>query len=140
MRKQLMIVLLATSGVACAGENTCTAASINGGYAFRMTGTNTAQNVSFAIVGRFMSDGQGKFTGFATQSVQGKPQKVTFEGKYTVSSDCSGSSKLVFQNGVNSNLDFVIADDGARVEFIDSDAGTLETGTAIRQFKSGAGS
>jgi hypothetical protein len=109
---------------------TCSDSSLNGSFAFTLTGTNFGAGVSFALVGRFTADGSGLFSGTGTESVSGTIGHVAFKGSYKVDPDCSGSATLTFQGGGNALLDFVIADDGKQVQLIDADEGTLETGFA----------
>jgi hypothetical protein len=60
--------------------------------------------------------------------------RTTFTGAYIVNPDCTGSARFLFFNGAEANLDFVITNDGNDVFIIDTDQGTVEFGTAKKQF------
>jgi hypothetical protein len=116
-----------------AAQDQCSSQTLKGGYGFSVTGTNTELNVQFAIMGRFLADGAGHFTGKATQSVAGHVDHTTFQGAYIVNADCSGTALFQFQSGVSATLDFVLAKEGTEVYIMDADNGTIETGTAKKQ-------
>jgi len=115
-----------------AAEKACSDGSLEGAYGFRLTGTNTALNRLFAIVGRISFDGAGALKVNATQSFQGKVMRVPLEGKYTVRADCSGTAKLAAPDGSAVSLDFVIVNGGRGIEFISADDGTVESGSATK--------
>jgi hypothetical protein len=117
-----------------AAQDECSNKSLKGGYGFNVSGTNVGLNVQFAITGRFLPDGNGHFTGKATQSVAGHVDHTTFDGTYTVNSDCSGTAVFQFQSGIKATLDFILVKNATEIYIIDADNGTIETGSAKKQF------
>jgi len=113
-------------------EASCSDASLQGAYGFRLTGTNTALNRLYAIVGRIQISKPGELKVTATQSVQGKVMRVAMEGKYSVRPDCTGSAKFPMGDTSSINLDFVIVNRGQNLEFISADDGTVESGSGTR--------
>jgi hypothetical protein len=112
------------------GPRPCSKGTLSGTYAFTVGGKNFAIGVDYVIVGQFTADGRGRFVGKATDSVQGNIARVTFTGDYSVAPDCSGSATFVFDNGLSTGLDLFLADEGREVRIIDTDDGTLESGSA----------
>lgn len=136
--KEFRIFLSVLCLLLCAGslraQSQCSNTNLVGAYGFAVRGTNAAANLQFAITGRFVADGNGHFEGSGTQTVSGNLFKTSFQGGYHINSDCTGSATLTFTNGPSSNLDFVLVNDGKEVLLIVSDPGTVETGTAKKQF------
>ncbi len=130
----LAFMFLAGCSAYAVAQEECSNRSLKGGYGFSVTGTNVELNVQFAITGRFLADGEGHFTGKATQSVAGNVDHTTFQGAYVVNSDCSGTALFQFQSGVNATLDFVLVRHGTEIYIMDADNGTIETGSAKKQF------
>lgn len=102
----------------------CTAQTLGGRYGFTgqgfFTGSNTlpapiAAFVPAADVGNFVSDGRGNISGSDTLSDGGQIIPRTFTGTYTVNSDCTGSTALVFTPGASSPIDIaIVVDDRGR--------------------------
>jgi hypothetical protein len=80
-----------------------------------------------AAVGTITYDGQGNLVNPFTLSVNGSVSTLTQTGTYTVNRDCTGT---VVQAG--SHFNFVVAPDGSAVFWIETDAGTILSGTAVR--------
>jgi hypothetical protein len=59
--------------------------------------------------------------------VNGAVSRITQTGSYTVNRDCTGT---VVQGGAH--YDFVVAPDASTVFWMETDAGTIVTGTAVR--------
>jgi hypothetical protein len=131
----VVLALLSTWSICARAQNTCSNQNMVGAFGFVVSGTNVQFNIQFAIIGRFVADGQGGFTGTATESTGGHiaPQ-IPFKGKYTVRPDCSGFATFAFPGDQNANLEFVLVDDGQELMILDADAGTVEHGTAKKQF------
>jgi hypothetical protein len=99
---------------------TCSNADIEGDWGTTMTGTiiNPATGVaaSFAAVNRATYDSEGNYRGTQTRSTNGTVSRVTFEGTYELSSDCTGT-KTTRSYDPSGNLtntvtqDFVLVDD-----------------------------
>jgi hypothetical protein len=135
----ILIVTTLAMGSQAHAEDTqrpgsCNTTSIKGAYGMSLTGSY--QGVSYAISGRFVSDGQGHLVGSATQSVGGGIGRDGFTAEYQVNSDCTGSALLTFNGGATSGLDFTLVSNGHEVFLIDTDPGTVETGTAKLQVDS----
>jgi hypothetical protein len=129
----LIVTCLFVGAAATAqGQEACSAQMLNGAFGFHINGTNVALNVGFAMVGRFDANGNGEFSGSATESSGGDVGKISLSGTYSVEADCSGSAVLTFENGATAHLDFVLTDSGNEALIIDSDSGTIESGGAKR--------
>ncbi|MBV9759989.1 MAG: hypothetical protein JO340_05450 [Acidobacteriaceae bacterium] len=110
----------------------CSLGSLKGGYGFSITGQNLAANVSYALIGRFVADGSGKFTGLALQNVSGKVSKPPFHGTYTIDPDCTGAATIALGDDT-AHLYFVLTQNGTQLYIVDSDEQVIETGTATKQ-------
>jgi hypothetical protein len=115
----------------------CTNASVRGTFAFTANGfTVPGSPLPPALQGRFASggtsvfDGRGSVTLNATSSFNGIVQgPVTAKGTYTVSPDCTYVSAL--DNGATFRA--VIVNDGRELYILQTNAGVIITGTALRQ-------
>jgi len=91
-------------------------------------GTGTVVGVGpVAAVGTITYDGEGHLVNPFTLSVNGSVSTFTQTGTYSVNRDCTGT---VVQAGAHYN--FVVAPDGSTVFWIETDAGTILSGTAVR--------
>ena len=91
-------------------------------------GTGTVVGVGpVSAVGTITYDGDGNLTNPFTLSVNGAVSRITQTGSYTVNHDCTGT---VVQGGAH--YDFVVAPDASTVFWMETDAGTIVTGTAVR--------
>ncbi|HEV2381606.1 MAG TPA: hypothetical protein VG206_17660 [Terriglobia bacterium] len=118
------VTLLAQSG-------TCTTATISGKYGYAIQGLiyQTGSLIPFAEAGSLTADGNGNFTGSEIYS-EGTPTPRSSYGTYTVNSDCTGAAHFA---DTGSQVSFVVTANGQQVDFIESDAGTVISGTAKRQ-------
>lgn len=117
-------------------DDGCTNANLKGEFGFSITGTNAGAG-PFATVGRFVSDGNGRITGVATEAILGVigPNQA-FTATYTVTAECRGSAVLIFTDaGVRIHLNFVIVDGGREAFIIVTDRGAVESGSAKKQFR-----
>jgi hypothetical protein len=117
-------------------QSGCSVQSVSGTYGYAHTGyVVVSGNLNFfAAAGTFTADGNGGFDGIDTTSTNGViTRNRKYSGTYTVGSNCTGS--LVFSSGnqVLANMDFVLTNSGKTVKFIQSDTGTIITGTAELQ-------
>jgi hypothetical protein len=117
----------------------CTEASLRGSFGFTSGGTLLALPAPlagpFAEIGRQTFDGRGNTDATATLSANGNTVRVTVQGTYLVSPDCTGSMTLyVLPFGSTVNLDFVIDGDGREVRAIVTDAGAVESRVYKKQF------
>ena len=91
-------------------------------------GTGTVVGVGpVAAVGTITYDGEGHLVNPFTLSVNGSVSTFTQTGTYSVNRDCTGT---VVQAGAHYN--FVVAPDGSTVFWIETDAGTILSGNAVR--------
>lgn len=134
MDRILAVMVLLAAGTTCLHAQACSNDTLRGGFGFKVTGTNTVRNVLFAITGRFEADGKGSITGVQVESVGGTVFATPFTATYTVNSDCTGNSAFTFPNGLVVHLFFVLVDNGNEAIIIDIGQGTVETGTAKKQF------
>jgi hypothetical protein len=134
----VITLLLLSAGYSYAqSDEGCSNANLKGGFGFVISGINLPTG-PFALMGRFVADGEGNLTGTGTeQAVFGAFRNVPFAATYTVNADCTGSATLTFTTSENhgqAHLDFVLVDGGREVIIIDSDRGSIETGSAKKQF------
>jgi hypothetical protein len=79
-------------------------------------------------VGVATYDGKGNVVNTFTRSVNGTISTGSVTGVYTVNSDCT--SPLTQSNGTH--YDRVVAPDGSRFNWIETDTGTIVSGTALQ--------
>jgi hypothetical protein len=102
-------------------------ATLSGTYMLRGEGTIVGVG-PLTVVGWLTYDGKGSVvTGSMTASVNGTISTFTVSGPYTVNSDCSGS---VETSGQHYNM--VVSPDGKTVSWIETDPGTVSSGTEVR--------
>jgi hypothetical protein len=103
-------------------------ATLRGTY--MVTGTGTIMGTGpVSAVGTISYNGEGKSVNTFTVSVNGLVYRgVTVTGPYTVNRDCTGT----LSQSDGTNYDFVVAPDGSTVFWIETDAGTIVSGTEVR--------
>jgi hypothetical protein len=116
----------------------CTNQTIAGAYGFRTAGVQVRPDgtkVDFASIGRYVRDDQGNvISGEVTANAGGTITHLTLTGTYTVSPDCTGSQTSNLNTGAAVHLDFVVVDNGQRLEFVVTDpSGTVWGGTQTKQ-------
>jgi hypothetical protein len=115
----------------------CDATSLNGAYGYTYTGFYFDQfgNTNFlSVSGRFVADGQGNLTGkesdsFSGQVLRGDP----YTGTYTIDSDCTGTLSTSSQAVGSAAYDFVLVNNGAEIQLVETDGGTNITGVGKKQ-------
>ncbi len=130
-RSLLALVVFAAalaSQAVWAGDKKCPLgnATLRGTYMSHGSGTVVGVG-PVAAVGLIIYDGKGNLTNPFTVSVNGAIDSVPATGTYTVNSDCTGT---VTQTG--GNYHFVVAADGSKVFWIETDPGTVISGSAVR--------
>jgi hypothetical protein len=134
MRKRLVVFALAAIAFVAmaqslkAAEALCPRgnATLSGTYMLRGEGTIVGVGPT-TVVGWLTYDGKGNVVNASmTASVNGTIFRGPISGPYTVNSDCSGS----LQAGGNYN--FVVTPDGKEVYWIQTDPGTVTSGTIVR--------
>lgn len=102
-------------------------ATLRGTYMLRGEGTIVGVG-PVTVVGWLTYDGKGYVAKSSmTASVNGTISTFTIAGPYTVNSDCSGSFEPSGQH-----YNFVVSPDGNRVNWIQTDPGTVSSGTEAR--------
>jgi hypothetical protein len=104
----------------------CNNATIRGSYGTKFTGTFNAQQL--AVVGLIKFDGRGNFQGtdaFTTDDTSTTDRTVS--GTYSVKQDCS--LKIVFVGTGTSFLSGAIVDGGKEIFLIQTNLGSVLTGT-----------
>ena len=136
MTRRLVILALAaiTSAVAPSALMAGTAdplcpmgnATLRGTYMLRGEGTIVGVG-PVTVVGWLTYDGKGNVVKASmTASVNGTISTFPISGPYTVNSDCSGS----VEPGTHYN--FVVTPDGKEVYWIQTDPGSVTSGTEVR--------
>jgi len=127
------VVLLLGSRVAWAGEDedTCTLASLEGGWGFALSGTLLAGPA--AATGVLTVDGEGNFSGYNTLSLNGTILSETFTGTVTVNPDCTTSATVVGSVAGEAHFDGVLVAGSREILLIRRDPGTVLFGSAKKQ-------
>jgi hypothetical protein len=102
-------------------------ATLSGTYVLRGEGTIVGVG-PVTVVGWITYDGMGNVVRSSmTASVNGTISTFTVSGPYTVNSDCSGSVEPSGQH-----YSMVVSPDGKTVNWIQTDPGTVSSGTEVR--------
>lgn len=138
--------LMLTLAARIDAQEQCNEASLHGTYAFRIDGTVQPNTVGliqgpFAAVGRATYDGKGNMRGVIVASIGGVSTplltdraRFTFEGKYKLNSDCTGSKYATLNIGATLNFDFVVTDNLRQIQMVVTDTGVSVSGSAIKLF------
>lgn len=103
-------------------------ATLSGTY--MSIGGGTAAGVGpVTFVGEITYDGKGTSVNPFTASFNGAIFKGDAAATYTVNSDCTGS--ITTSDG-SAHYDFVVSPDGSKVNFIETDTGSVVSGTIVR--------
>jgi hypothetical protein len=115
----------------------CSTETIRGEYGFRTAGAQLRPDgtrVDFASIGRFVRDGHGNVvSGEVTANAGGTISRVTLTGTYTVNPDCTGSQTSILNTGAVVHFDFLIVDNGKRVELLIISPTSVIGGTQTKQ-------
>ena len=133
MRLFPMLLLFGTALVAWADadEDTCTLASLEGGWGFALSGTLLAGPA--AATGVLTVDGEGNFSGHDTLSANGMIMSEAFTGTVTVNPDCTTSATIVSSVVGEAHFDGVLVAKKREILLIRRDPGTVLIGSARRQ-------
>lgn len=101
----------------------------NGGYAFDSAGNP----YYFDDGGKLVADGNGGLTATDTVTVSGTITPRTQTGTYTINTDCTGSASLTDSGGHGSHFNLTLVGPQHEVQLLDTDAGTVLSGTADAQ-------
>jgi hypothetical protein len=102
-------------------------ATVRGGYMTQGTGSIVGVG-PISVVGVMTFDGKETGVLTSTSSVNGVISRGTISGPYTVNSDCTMT--LTLSNGTH--YDSVVAPDGSTGYWMETDTGTVLSGTLIR--------
>ena len=96
---------------------------------YMVTGGGTIVGVGpVSAVGTITYDGKGNSVNTFTVSADGAISKGVVTGPYTVNRDCTGT----LDQSDGTHYDMVVAPDGSTVFWIETDAGTIVSGTEVR--------
>jgi hypothetical protein len=128
-----MIGVAATGQVAA--EGACSNKTVEGQYALQARGLTEGLAHHTANLGRIVADGEGHLTGSLTVSINGRIATAqALNGTYEVHSDCTGVE--LFTIGLDPTprtASFVVANRARQIDFLETDEGTVFSGTAVRQ-------
>jgi hypothetical protein len=110
----------------------CDLGTVRGSYGYTVNGTNLAFGL-VAAVGRVTADGHGNLSGTDTLSAAGTILRRTITGTYTITPACTGTFTFTDNFGQTVNVDYVALDGATELQFIQTDPGTVITGSARRQ-------
>jgi hypothetical protein len=116
-----------------AEDRGCSNATLIGNYADQDTGTIIGAG-PFAGVNLDTFDGHGKMTSQGYSSVNGSIAYGAATGTYKVNRDCTGTYSLHDTSGNTFDGYFVIADSGNELRIVITDAGTVISCIARKQF------
>jgi len=116
----------------------CSNNVLSGRYGFNVQGTVFVPPVTPAVaVGVADFNGSGSFTLTDVASFAGTIVPRTAAGTYTVAPNCTATSSLTILTGVplgaTFHVNFVILDRGSEIMLVQTDPGSMFTGTAKRQ-------
>jgi hypothetical protein len=132
---------LGVTPTAKADDKGCSIASLKGTFAYSSSGFITAPTSvagPFVEVGTQTFDGKGATTATATASQNGNIFQLTATGTYTLNPDCTGTFTLqVAPLGLTVHVYFVLDDNVAEFQAIETDPGLAITRIGRRQFPQG---
>jgi hypothetical protein len=118
-----------------AARESCSNRTVEGEFALLAQGQTEDLQHTTANLGRIVADGRGGLSGSLTLSVNGqivRGQRVS--GTYVVNPDCTGTEQFTIGTDPNvRSADFVVANHGSEIQFLETDSGTVFSGTATRQ-------
>jgi hypothetical protein len=114
----------------------CTRQNVIMSGTYAMSGGGTIVGVGpIAMVGAVTYDGQGN--GSVTYSVSANgaiTRGITATGTFIVNRDCTGS-KTFGSGPTAAHYDFIITPDGSKITWVETDAGVVISGQAVRLLK-----
>jgi hypothetical protein len=117
----------------------CTLSDLEGAWGFTLTGvvTEAVKTGPVAANGAFTADRHGNLTGSDTLSFNGTIVPRTWTAIATIDPDCTGSLTVTIVNPSNVfpalHVNFAFAEREEEFRFIETDAGTVITGSAHKQ-------
>jgi hypothetical protein len=130
----LVAVALAPQPQARAGdaEAQCQRGDATLSGAYMSMGGGTIVGVGpITFIGTIYFDGKGGIVNPFTASIAGSILRASATGTYTINSDCSGTDTLTV-GANNMAYDIRVSPDGSKVDYIETDSGTVASGSASR--------
>ena len=110
----------------------CSNSSLTGNYGFTIGGTDA--NGPIAIMGQIATDGNGTIAGIATTSSNGViTDRVDVLGLYHINPNCTGTAVITPAGQSKLNFALSLIGGGKQIELVETDKGTVESGTAYSQ-------
>jgi hypothetical protein len=123
-------VILGRAYQVTTGTVQCGRGLLNGSYGFAFTGVSGGLRV--AEEGQMVSDGDSNLTLNGVFNSNGTTSQIVSAGNYSLRSDCSGSVAISNSSGIT-NYAVALVENGKRILFLETDAGTTVSGKAQTQ-------
>jgi len=117
-----------TGFVLAQGTVTCGLTGIKHNFAANLSGTVKGTG-RIAYVGQVILDGNGNVSGALTRSLNGTIATVPVTGTYTENANCTGTAHITPSGHSTVNFNFVVVNVGLEMLLIETDAGTVVSGT-----------
>jgi hypothetical protein len=111
----------------------CTLGKISGEYGYTFSGAlfqPGGAKLDVAAAGMFALEEDGTMTGADSISLNGQVIPRTYQGRFTINPDCTGTATLTDTLGQTVNLRAVFVDNRSEIRFVQTDPGTVIVGTA----------
>jgi len=112
------------------GTGTCGLSGKTQTLANNFLDTDFATDLPGATVGQMTLDGKGNISGTETFSVNYENSTNSIKGTYTESANCTGTAQITPSGGTAMNFNTVVVDGGKEWLLLETDANTLNGGTA----------
>ncbi len=138
-----IMALIMTAMVAQAADlhRRCSNATMHGTYVYAYSGyiVSGSTLTRFAVAGLAVFNGDGTSHGVWTTTTEGQPTTslATFQGKYSVNSDCSATETDTDQDGNMYHYDDFTGPGGDEISFVETDANVVSSGVEARTRKDG---
>jgi hypothetical protein len=131
------LILISLSADAGDAHGTCNNATMRGTYVYAYSGYTEAGATltRFAVAGLAVFNGDGTSHGIWTTTTEGQPatRLATFQGTYSVNSDCSATETDTDRNGNIFHYDDFTSPGGKEISFVQTDANVISSGTETRR-------
>lgn len=135
----IALIMTSTCARAANSRGSCSDATMRGTYVYAYSGYTVAGSTltSFAVAGLAVFNGDGTSHGVWTTTTEGQPatRLSTFQGAYSVNSDCSATETDTDQNGNVFHYDDFTGPGGEEISFIETDPNVVSSGTETRTRK-----
>src|SRR5215471_7266376 len=125
---------LSFAATGASAERTCSNESVEGQYSLQARGLTEGLAHHTANLGRILVDGHGHLTGTLTVSINGRiATSQALNGTYEVHADCTGTESFTIgSDPTPRTASFVVANKARQIDFLETDEGTVFSGTATR--------